>query len=466
MHDEFSYLLAADTFAGGRLTNPQHPHWKHFESFQIFHEPTYQSKYPPAQAAFMALGQWATGQPMAGVHLSSALMCLAVCWMLFAWLPPFHALLGGLLMVLQVGLISYWSQTYWGGAVAATGGALLFGGLRRVIQQARIRDSLWIGCGLLLLAHSRPFEGLLAALSAAVVLFGWARPRVAKRKIAELARILVPLGLALAVIVLTTCIYNHRLTGSSLTLPHIHYHSIYNPEPLGIMWQAGDTTRRELAPNWHPSWRSRAAGARVHAIDLLGSWVLLIGIGFTPALALLLAALRRRWMRFALMVSVLVALGTLLSLFSPPHYIAPVTGLIIVLLMDCVRRVGCFRHSGRRVGRLLVALMFLVCSVDRGVDLARGRFFNQRDRMGARTELIERLVQAGGRHLVFVRYGPEHNLHQEWVYNGAFIDRQDVVFARSLDPVSDQRLRLYFADRAAWLLEFDERTDEPRLSRF
>ena len=41
--DDFSFLLAADTFLHGRLTNPTPAMWVHFETIHVTMKPTYMS---------------------------------------------------------------------------------------------------------------------------------------------------------------------------------------------------------------------------------------------------------------------------------------------------------------------------------------------------------------------------------------------------------------------------------------
>ena len=77
--------------------------------------------------------------------LTVAVMCGAIVWALQGWLPTRWAFLGGVLDARQFGVFNYWTDSYWGGAVAAIGGALVVVPLSRIFRYQRTRDSLVFG---------------------------------------------------------------------------------------------------------------------------------------------------------------------------------------------------------------------------------------------------------------------------------------------------------------------------------
>ena len=235
VHDEFSYLLAADTFAHGRVTNPTHPMWIHFESFHIIQQPTYMSMYPPAQGLMLAAGQL-LGHPWIGQLLATALMCSCLCWMLQAWVPPPWALLGACLALLRLGILSYWMNSYFGTSLPSIGGALVLGALPRIKRHGGLHDAALMGLGLAILANTRPYEGFVFSLPIAISILLW---MVAQKKLPtpiNLRRVVLPLLLILGAIGGAMGYYFWRVTGNPLVMPYTVNRQTYAVAPY-FVWQ-------------------------------------------------------------------------------------------------------------------------------------------------------------------------------------------------------------------------------------
>jgi hypothetical protein len=81
-----------------------------------------------------------------------------------------------------------------------------------------------------------------------------------------------------------------------------------------------------------------------------------------------------------------------------------------------------------------------------------------------RAELLHRLENMPGQHLIVVRYAASHLPDPEWVYNAADIDTSKVVWARDMGEQQNQELLQYFKNRDVWLLDPDE--SPPKLSPY
>lgn len=459
--DEFSYLLAADTFAHGRLTNPPHRMWVYLEAVHVIHQPVYASKYPPGQGLMLAAGLIIGGHAIVGVWLSMAAAAAAVCWMLMAWVPPRWATLGGMMMVFHPMFLE-WSQSYWGGAVALCGGAIAAGAFRRILRKPRARDAILMGAGIAVLASSRPYEGAILSLCLGAWMLAWMFGRKGPTARVFIRRVVMPLGLMLALTLVWTGFYNWRVTGDPLRLPYTVHEEAYGIAPLFLFQKLRAEPRYNHAAlgDLHSGWelsnyldQQTVAGViRVVGVKLrnLFDWNLQ-SLAFLIPLLMLPCTLADRWTRGALIVILICVSAILLETWLLPHYSSLIVGLLFVIVMRAMRRLRAIRWRGARIGihilraMITMAAALAIASWTSQPAAGRGEWNSERARM------IEEMRESRERHLVIVRYGPQHWIHQEWVHNEADIDNAPVVWAR--DMKNNQPLLEYFSDRRVWLLE-------------
>jgi hypothetical protein len=194
-------------------------------------------------------------------------------------------------------------------------------------------------------------------------------------------------------------------------------------------------------------------------------WRFFLGALFTIPMLTLPWLWKNRDARLLLIVAMLfflLALST--QVWQSPHYGSPATALFALIVAMGMRRLRLWEWRVRSLGKILVRALPLAVLLTLVIDAsvrnpdAAGSRWAAVGRAGVHRAAIRKgLIDAGGRHLVLVRYQPNHDVHDEWVYNDAGIDTAPVVWAREMGPLRDGELLRYFQGRSVWLVEPDVR---------
>ena len=469
--DEFSHILLAKTLFLGRLANPPHPLWQHFESIHILSQPTYSSMYMAGQACFLAAGQLVFGNLFWGVLLSTALFCGSFTWFLRAYVPPGWALFGGLLAAVRIGAASYWNNSYWGGSAGALGGAMVLGAYPRLVKTWKPLPAIVFAAGLVLLANTRPYEGaILGAVLVASLAMEWYR--AGKR---SLRNRLMP-GLAAAIVILGVAGWAmtrqfQAVTGHPLLLPYQLNQQTYG-WPLTLPWipiVPVQNAHPELAlyRNFEIAEHRQISELAQIPLGLIAKyvtqWRFFFGVTLCSVLPFTTRILGARRTRVVWIAAMIVALAVLSEQSGYPHYWSPIAPAILLFIVEGLRHLAQCRMKSAKIGPALVRTVlpvFCVLLIARaatvpppGSPSGTSNFLSWcctevgiRDR----DPLVRQLVAIPGNHLVIVAYDLKAYDTVEWVYNEPDIDRARIVFARDMGAEKNQELIRYYPDRHVW----------------
>ena len=327
--DERAYLLSAKLFEQGRLTQPTHGLGEHFESLYVLAKPALASRYPPLPSVFLALGLM-LGSAITGVWIACALWggaLFALCRELSGKTPAW--LLTGLwFLFLAQG--HYWSDSYWGGAVAAWAGTLVLLGVVKFRKNPGARAcALWAG-GVIALSLTRPFEGALYTLA---TLWPMAAVPDANRP-ARLRRLAGTVAITGLIALSANLAYNAAVTGDMLMFPYVAWENHYLQAPRFI-WQ-----KNTPAPGTGPfvtqvlregmrDFRSPAAEVRDAFVRCLDSWRSAAGLGLALFVPVLAWRRRTRAWEAVPIIPLLLLPWFLHWIAIPyfPHYAAPFAAL-------------------------------------------------------------------------------------------------------------------------------------------
>jgi len=347
--------------------------------------------------------------------------------------------------------------------------------LPRIQRHQRVRDSILVALGIAILANTRPYEGMMLALVAGAGMAVWVirrKPTVGSL----LLRAALPAILVLAIAGSTTGYYFWRVTGNPLTMPqqvnretyamarYFYWQTAY-PEPAYRHQALRDFYNVELSEFNS----ARGPGMIVQWLKMAGrAWVFFLSPLLTLPLLFLPRIIQDRRIRFLVIAGAVGVASCALIVFFNINYLAPIACVIVALIIQGMRHLRTWEWEGKPAGLFLVRALVVMCVVMVPVEthiLAAAPAPGTWAALGPERAAVEAQLNAlSGPQLVLVRYTPNHNPMLEWVYNGADIDHQKVIWARDMDTSENTELLHYYNTRHVWLLEAD--IVPPRLSEY
>jgi hypothetical protein len=394
--------------------------------------------------------------------------------MLQGWLPPQWALLGGLYCVLRFSVTSYWMESYFGGAVAAIGGALVMGALPRL----RRSWSPWLGVvfavGLGLIANTRAYEGFVFSVPIVIALLWWFGVAWKEGKVR--VSVLVPGLLLFGLIAVGMAYYNWRSTGSPTLPPYMVSQRDYHMTKPFI-WQSAYPTRQyrhnimrvffayHEMPDYYSrlgqGWLWKMFKERFEAYYNFFVWPM-----FVPALFATWFMLKQRKLRIVSITILLLLAGLLIEQWPPEaHYAAPALGVALLVVIYGLRLLRTYHLKGRPFGSVMVraavacvlAWAFVPWSnalIDpfRILDQAHWQAYWMPSQL-ERARMQNQLLQTPGQHIIFVRFRSRDLGGIFWIYNDPDIANSKVIWAYDMGDAANQQLMQLYPNRTAWIVD-------------